>query len=91
MGTVSRSHDSLDAFIAAAPRLQRIGIRALMALSRRGAGAALIRRAPAAAQLAQVIDGLGRYDSPDVARSLGWDADAVVARGRELRRREGRP
>ena len=34
---------------------------------------------------------LGHYDEPAVARSLGWDADAVIARGRDLRRREGRP
>jgi hypothetical protein len=84
-------NDSLDTFIAAAPRLQRIGMRALLALSRRRTGAALIARAPAAAQLAQAIDGLGRYDDPELARSLGWDADAVVARGRDLRRSEGRP
>jgi len=84
-------NDSLDDFIAAAPRLQRMGMRALLALSRRRTGAALISRVPAAAQLAQVIDGLGRYDDPELARSLGWDADAVVARGRELRRSEGRP
>jgi hypothetical protein len=32
-----------------------------------------------------------RYDEPPVARALGWDASAVVARGRELRRAEGRP
>jgi hypothetical protein len=91
MGARSRPHDSLDAFIAAAPLPQRVGMRALLALSRRPAGAALIRRAPAAAQLAQVLDGLLRYDDPRLAGELGWDADAVVARGRELRRREGRP
>lgn len=91
MAADSRSHDPLDAFIAAAPLFQRVGMRALIALSRRRAGAALISRVPAAAQLAQVIDGLGRYDDPELARSLGWDADAVVARGRELRRSEGRP
>jgi hypothetical protein len=41
-----------------------------------------------------VIDGLAAmniYDAPDVARPLGWDAEAVAARGRELRRTEGRP
>ena len=41
-----------------------------------------------------MIDGLAAmsaYDEPDVARTLGWDAEAVVARGRELRRSEGRP
>jgi hypothetical protein len=41
-----------------------------------------------------VIDGvaaMGVYDEPEVARTLGWDAEAVVARGRALRRSEGRP
>jgi hypothetical protein len=35
--------------------------------------------------------GLGRYDDPAVAGALGWDAAAVVARGRALRCEEGRP
>jgi hypothetical protein len=34
---------------------------------------------------------MGRYEDPVVARALGWDAEAVVARGRALRRAEGRP
>lgn len=78
-------------FTAAAPPLQRAGMRALVALSRRRRGATLIARAGPLAQLAQVIVGLGRYDDPELARSLGWDGEAVVARGRELRRSEGRP
>ncbi len=85
------SHNPIETFLAAAPRAQRAGMRALLSLSRRPAGRRLVARAPAAAQLAQVIEGLGRYDDPDLARSLGWDADAVIARGRELRRSEGRP
>jgi hypothetical protein len=32
-----------------------------------------------------------RYDDPAVSRSLGFDAQATVARGREIRRTEGRP
>ena len=33
-----------------------------------------------------------RYEDPTIARALGWDAEAVVARGRALRRatRDGR-
>jgi hypothetical protein len=46
--------------------------------------------APADEALAGLL-ALGYYDDPKVARELGWDADAVVARGRELRQREGRP
>jgi len=34
---------------------------------------------------------MARYEEPALARALGWDADAVVARGRALRRAEGRP
>ena len=34
---------------------------------------------------------MDHYDDPAVARALGWDAEAVAARGRELRRSEGRP
>jgi hypothetical protein len=34
---------------------------------------------------------MGHYDDPEVARALGWDAEAVVARGRALRREEDRP
>jgi hypothetical protein len=81
----------LDAFIAAAPWPQRAALRALLALARRPRGAALIARAPALAQLAGAVMGFGRYDEPAVARALGWDAEAVIARGRSLRRAEGRP
>jgi len=81
----------LQRFIAAAPWPQRAGLRLLLALGRRPRGAALLGRVPLLAQLARSLVALGRYDEPAVARALGWDAAAVVARGRELRRREGRP
>jgi hypothetical protein len=42
-------------------------------------------------QAAAGIVAMGRYDDPAIARSLGWDAEAVARRGRELRRAEGRP
>ena len=42
-------------------------------------------------QLARGLLTVEHYDDPQVGRSLGWDAEAVVARGRELRRAEGRP
>jgi hypothetical protein len=77
--------------VAAGPWPQRAVLRALLALAGRPRGAALLAWA---APLDQVLRGLrtvGRYDDPDVARGLGWDAEAVVARGRELRRSEGRP
>lgn len=66
-------------------------MRMLMALARRRRGAALLACIPVADQLAQVVLVLGRYDDPDVGRTLGWDGAAVVTRGRALRRAEGRP
>lgn len=81
----------LDSFLAAAPWPQRAGLRLLLALVRRPRGAALLARVPVAEQAAWSTLSLGRYDDPAVGRALGWDADAVVARGRTLRRAEGRP
>jgi hypothetical protein len=66
-------------------------MRLLVALARRPRGAALLAHAPAADQLSQIVLALGHYDDPDVARELGWDGAAVVARGWALRRAEGRP
>jgi hypothetical protein len=81
----------LDSFLAAAPWPQRLGMSVLLALVRRPRGAALLARAPLAEQAAFSTLALGRYDDPEIGRALGWDAGAVVARGRELRRSEGRP
>ena len=81
----------LESFLAAAPWPQRVGLRVLLALARRPRGAALLARAPLAEQAAWATLALGRYDDPAVGRALGWDAEAVVARGRALRRAEGRP
>jgi hypothetical protein len=91
MYAMSPSRGSLDTFIAAAPPLQRVGMRILTALARRRRGAALLSLFPDVHQLAQIVLSLGRYDDPDVGRALGWDGAAVVARGRALRRSEGRP
>ena len=66
-------------------------MRMLIALGKRPRGQALLARAPALNQLAQMLSALGRYDDPGVARALGFDATEVVARGRALRRAEGRP
>jgi hypothetical protein len=83
-------NNSLETFVRSAPGPQRAGMRALLALARRPRGRALLARAGAAHQLAQMLTSLGRYDDPVVAARLGWDAEAVVAHGRELRRTEGR-
>lgn len=83
--------DRLAEFVAAAPRAQRPGLRLLLALGRRPRGLALLARIAPADQAAAGLEAMARYDDPVRARALGFDADAVVARGRELRRREGRP
>jgi hypothetical protein len=80
-----------ERFLAAAPWPQRAGMRLLLALARRPRGEALLARSPLAHQIAAALLGMSRYDEPAVARALGWDADAVAARGRALRRAEGRP
>jgi hypothetical protein len=83
--------DSLARFVRTAPVPQRAGMRALLALARRPRGRALLSRAGTADQLAQMLTSLDRYDDPAVARTLGWDAESVIARGRALRQAEGRP
>lgn len=85
------SAGALEPFMAAAPWPQRAGLRVLLALARRPRGAALLARVPLADQAARATLALGRYDEPQRAAALGWDAAAVVARGRALRRAEGRP
>lgn len=83
--------DSLAEFVRSAPAPQRAGMRALIELARRPRGRALLARAGAANQLAQMLTSLSYYDNPAVAGALGWDAEAVTARGRALRKAEGRP
>jgi hypothetical protein len=81
----------LDEYIAAAPQPQRSGLHAVLALARRPRGAALVSRIRPLAQVGRTLLAMERYEEPVVARSLGWDAEAVIARGRALRRAEGRP
>lgn len=45
----------------------------------------------AAAKLMKVAASLGYYGDERVLRRIGYDPDAVLARARELRRKEGRP
>jgi hypothetical protein len=82
---------SLDEFVAAAPQPQRAGMRILAALGRRPRGMRALGRFAPADQLANGLIAMERFDRPAVAAALGWDAAAIVARGRELRQREGRP
>ena len=50
----------------------------------------MLGRAPTVDQLAHGLVAMDRYEDPVNAVALGWDADAVAARGRALRREEGR-
>jgi hypothetical protein len=82
-------NEALDQLIRAAPAWHRPGMRAMFALARRPRGLALLHRLSPADQAAAGMLALVRYDDPALARRLGWDAEAVVARGtaaREARR-----
>jgi hypothetical protein len=78
-------------FVAAAPQPQRAGLRLLVALERRPRGRRVLGRVAPVEQLANGLLAMGHYEDPVNAVALGWDADAVAARGRALRREEGRP
>jgi hypothetical protein len=82
---------AVDAFIAAAPQPQRSGLRLLVALECRPRGRRVLGRAHAIDQLANGLLAMGHYEDSARSIALGWDADAVAARGRALRREEGRP
>jgi hypothetical protein len=101
----------LDGYLAASPRLNRLGVRALLYALEVGPRAlgygARLRRLPAERRLAfldavarspagpalqgvEVMAKMAYYGDDGVMRSLGYDPDAVVARGREIRVAEGR-
>ena len=82
---------NFERFASAAPPPQRVAMRLLVALAARPRGTRALGRSPRLQQLAASLLALSRYDEPPLARALGWDAEAVVARGRALRRMEGRP
>jgi hypothetical protein len=89
---VSAPRDArLETFVAAAPQPQRAGLRVLLALERRPRGRRILERAKPAEQLANGLLAMGHWEDPANAAALGWDAEAVAARGRALRREEGRP
>ena len=90
----SRAHvagDGVDAWIAAGPVPQRWAMRALLVLAGRPRGASLLARLGPLGQLGGSMRAMRRYDDPASARALGWDAAAVVARGRALHEAEDRP
>jgi len=74
-----------DAWLAAAPPLNRVVLRAALRLRARPRIPGPLRDALRAAASA------GYYGDPAVMRALGYDADAVVRRGRALRAQRERP
>ena len=85
------SRTPLDDWLAAAPLPQRAGLRVLRALVKRPGGMRLLQRFAPADQLAYGMAAMEHFEDPAHAAPLGWDAAAVAARGRALRREEGRP
>ena len=105
---------SFDRTLELAPRLNRVGLRALLYVAelaprllgcssrmrrlttdqRAHALQSAQRSGPAVRGLTKIVETLAMlsyYGDDGVMRRLGYDADANVQRGRELRLREGRP
>lgn len=82
--------EGLARFVAASPEPQRSGLRLMIALERRPRGRRLLARAHVVDQLANGLLAMGHYEDPVNAVALGYDADAIAARGRALRREDGR-
>lgn len=82
---------ALEQFLAGAPPPQRAGLKLLLQIGARPRGKALLASAPVLHQVASSLLEMARYDDPSVSKSLGFDAEEVVKRGRELRAAEGRP
>ena len=74
---------AFDAWLRAAPRPNRIAMRALLRVPSRHTGPL--------GELLQRLAAFCYYGDAAVMRLLGYDADAVVARAAELRAAEGRP
>lgn len=66
-------------------------MRVLLPLARRPRVRSLLGLLVGADQALGGVGAMGYYDRPEVARALGYDSEAVIARGRRLRREEGRP
>ncbi len=81
----------LEELVHAGPWPQRAVLSGLLALARRPRGLALLRRLTPADDAATSLLALAAYEQPERYAALGWDPDAVVSRGRALRRAEGRP
>jgi hypothetical protein len=77
-----------------APKALRMRRLRALAPDERGAALERLEGSRRAARLVELLEGLAclsYYGDDAVMRRLGYDAEARVARGRELRAREGRP
>jgi hypothetical protein len=74
---------AFDAWLRAAPRANRLVMRALLRVPPRHAGPI--------GELLLRLAAYCYYGDAEVMRRLGYDADAVVARAASLRAAEGRP
>ena len=93
---------AFDRILARSPRANRVGLRALLllvSLALRALPTSRRQRAldrPSGGPVADAVKALralaqlSYYGDDSVMRLLGYDADANVARGRALRRAEGR-
>lgn len=82
--------DAFGAWLRAAPRPNRIALRALLRAVVRGDVAARLERGDGGLQFLARIAAHCYYGDEAVLRALGYDAGAVAARGLALRRAEGR-
>ncbi|MHB8657822.1 MAG: hypothetical protein ACYC91_07675 [Solirubrobacteraceae bacterium] len=80
---------SLEELVKAGPAGQRRVLWALLAVARRPRGRRLLGHLGLAEQVAGGLLAMERYDDPLIARRLGFDAEAVVERGRQLRQSAG--
>ena len=77
--------DALEAFerwLASAPSLYSAGLRIVLLVQ---------KRVPAGDEILRRLAAHCYYGDAAVMRTLGYDADAVIARARALRLAEGRP
>jgi hypothetical protein len=84
-------NETVREFVAASPRPQRDALRAMLFLASRRRGRRLLSALPLALQTADNLIAMAYWDEPERAVALGWDAEAVAARGRAIRVQEGRP
>lgn len=80
----------LNDFLAGSPQPQRAGLKLVLSLAKRPRGAVFLTSMPMLSQAAGSLIAMARYDDPEVAKRLGFDAEAVVKRGKQLRQAEGR-